>query len=111
MFSNCVNLDSTKNFYINNTENLVNLVGLFNNCIALKTFPDLSKWSLNKVENAKGLFHNSKLSEAPKWLYAWRFKEGIKFEEILEKCNFKEKDALINNWKNNEIKPSKIESI
>ena len=33
-----------------------------------------------------------------------------KSNEICERL-IKEKDALINNWKNNEIKPSKIESI
>ena len=106
MFSGCRKLNNIKNLYLSNTESIINMVGLFKNCESLNNLPDLSKWRLINVENAKGLFYECKnLVNIPKWLFLWKFRKEMKFEEILKRTYFDQnaKNALIKSWEANKI--------
>ena len=101
MFSGCTQL---KEFTIGiyNTFNVTNMTGLFKNCSGLEVMPDLSKWSMMKVEKYKGMFYGCKKLNQPKWLPLLKFKKGTNYDQILENSNLNQE--LKNSWKNNEPK-------
>ena len=39
-----------------NTNNVINMNGMFKSCKSLKSLPDISKWNIEKVEDKKNMF-------------------------------------------------------
>ena len=101
MFSGCTQLKEVV-IGIANTGNVTNMTGLFKNCSGLEVMPDLSKWSMRKVEKYKGMFYGCKKLNQPKWLPLLKFKKGTNYDQILENSNLNQE--LKNSWKNNEPK-------
>ena len=101
MFSGCTQLKEVA-IGITNTVNVTNMTGLFKNCSGLEVMPDLSKWSMMKVEKYKGMFYGCKKLNQPKWLPLLKFKKGTNYDQILENSNLNQE--LKNSWKNNEPK-------
>jgi len=104
MFSGCTQLKDVATG-ITSTVNVTNMTGLFKNCSGLEVMPDLSKWSMMKVEKYKGMFYgckNKKLAQ-PKWMPTLRFKKGTNYDKILENSKL-DNQELKNSWKNNEPK-------
>ena len=103
MFSGCSKLQKDIYTGITNTESVTNMVGVFNRCTILESLSDISKWSTNNVKNAKGIFYEcKKFKQIPKGLNSWKFKNGTKYDEILEKCYLDNQERLKNDWKSNE---------
>ena len=56
LFSICSKLKTIPNIGKWSTENVTEIVGMFNNCISLETIPDL-KWNETNVNNGSALFY------------------------------------------------------
>ena len=70
MFSGCATLESIE-FSNLDTNNIVNMASLFNECSILNSLPDISKWNTNNVTNISDMFSSCKsltsLPDISKW--------------------------------------------
>ena len=61
MFNNCLSLKSFPDIFKKNTDNIKDINGMFNNCSSLLSLPDISKWNTNNVEDMSNMFDNCPL--------------------------------------------------
>ena len=58
MFNNCLSLKSFPDIFKKNTDNIKDISGMFNNCSSLSSLPDISKWNTNNVTDMNFMFNN-----------------------------------------------------
>jgi surface protein len=59
MFFNCLSLISLPSeISTRNTKDIIDISGIFKNCILLKSLPDLFKWNTESVMDMNSIFHN-----------------------------------------------------
>ena len=58
MFYECSSLSSLPDISKWNTNNVTNMISIFNRCSSLLSLPDISKWNTNSVRYMSGMFND-----------------------------------------------------
>ena len=86
------------------TDNVKEMVGMFKECFALESIPDLGKWNVNNVIDATMMFYKcEKLKTLPKGLLNWKFNKKVFLENIFELCSVENKQVFKETWEKNMI--------
>ena len=105
MFQECVNLSSLPEDISNwNTHRVGNLSGIFESCCSLLSLPDISKWSTNNVTDLSFMFNIcSELKSLPN-ISKWNIINVHDINSLFKSCSSLQELPDISNWNTENVK-------